>query len=118
MVWNVIQPEPTEQLAWLLGENARRYPIDDGDLAYPPERKLPTSIEEMIGDARTRDPDAPLPEALRNTVINRITALKAMREMCDEPYTREADEQKRTAALLPDSTMMTEPVGSIPRLPT
>jgi len=98
-------PDQAEQLAWLLGEEARRYPADE-HFAYPDENKRCSSIEQMIGEARKREAGTPLPEPLMTTIVNRVSALQAMRQMCEEPYTVEADEHAKLAALLPDAAMM------------
>ena len=98
--------ENAEKLGWLLGDFAQRLPEDSDEVTYPDQAGWASPIDALIGQARQREKGQPLPKALEMAVENRLTTLRQQRQFCDEPYTAEQWEQKRTAALLPDAATL------------
>jgi hypothetical protein len=94
-----------EQLGWLLGEPAACLPQSEG--AIPPhEWPRPTRIFRLIGEALNRREDEPFPRKLKSLICQQVATFKAQREVCEDPYTTEAWEHKRGAALLLDEGVM------------
>ena len=102
-----LRPDQAEQLAWLLGEYAIRFPVHNRDsLSFPDERRHPTSTDALIGRARTRRADESLPSEVARMIANRLISLRQQRDTCAEPFGGRYWHERQTAALLPDRDLM------------
>jgi hypothetical protein len=92
-----------EQLAWLLGDEAAQYPLDDPD-TFPAGMDPPIPTSHLVGLA-LRAARGSVDEAeqmqLNSMVICRARTLGQLRHVCEHPYVSEQDQMARLAALLP-----------------
>ena len=95
-------PEQSEQLAWLLGESAHRLPRDQAEVDHPDAMPRARAIDRMIGEARLRPPDTPLPSALKSVIDGRRDTLRQQARIVDGDATS-TERLEQTAALLPDA---------------
>jgi len=103
-----ISPVQAQMLAWLMGESAERLEAaEDADERvadfYPDERPYAGPIDDLIGQARRRSVDEPLPPALITATEARLTDLEARSRSTQTPFTDEREELLRIEAMLPEA---------------
>lgn len=101
-----IDPEEAEQLAWLLGEPARRYPLDLTEVRFPDEGPCPFPADKLIGEARRRPIGASMPEGIESAARSRLAVLLRQREQARVPFTHDGRMDALGSALLYDPQRM------------
>jgi hypothetical protein len=101
-----IEPVQAQLLAWLLGESAERLvePDDADDRSanyFPDERDYASSIDDLLGQARKRPAEDPLPSALITTIQARLMDLEVRSRSAVVPYTDEHESRLKIQAMLP-----------------
>lgn len=106
-----LDPMDAQMLAWLLGESAERLeePDDAEDrkaIYYPDEKPFASLSDDLIGQARRRPRDSPMPGALRAVIHARLADLEVKSRAAQSPYTQEYEQLLKTEALLPDAATL------------
>ena len=99
-------PMEAEKLAWLLGASAASFPVIDPMARVEESVAAPSPILQLIQEARGGAPGEELSIPLRALIENRLATLRQQRTCCEYPQTEERGDEKRMAALLPESEML------------
>lgn len=98
--------QSAEQLAWLLGEPASLFPVEDDEAGWFLKREPMRQIHRIVAEAVRRGRGEELSPELVALVDSRRRTMMQQRLVCEVPYDAEEARIDRTVALLPDAATL------------